>query len=81
MEVPGPGVKSELQLPAHATAIAIATLDPSHICALCQSLWQHRILKDPQPTEQGQGLNPHPHRDNIVSLTPEPQWELHYLNS
>ena len=26
---------------------------------------------DPQPTEQGQGLNPHPH-----SLTTEPQMEL-----
>ena len=42
MEVPWLGVKSELQLQAYTTAIA--TLDPSHICNLLCSLWQHRIL-------------------------------------
>ena len=42
MEVPGLGVESELQLPAHTTAMA--TLDPSHICDLRHSLWQHQIL-------------------------------------
>ena len=35
MEVPRPGVKSELQLPAHA--IATATPEPSHICDLNHS--------------------------------------------
>ena len=42
MEVPGLGVESELQLPAYTTAMA--TLDPSHICDLRHSLWQHQIL-------------------------------------
>ena len=40
MEVPRLGVESELQLPA----IATATSDPSHICDLQCSSWQHRIL-------------------------------------
>ena len=38
MEVPRPGVQSELQLPAYATAPATWYL--SHICVLCLSLWQ-----------------------------------------
>ena len=42
MEVPGPGFKSELQLPTYATATA--TPDLSHICELCHSLWQCWIL-------------------------------------
>ena len=42
MEVPGLGVKSELQLLAYTTATA--TLDPSRVCDLHYSLWQHRIL-------------------------------------
>ena len=36
MEVPGLGVKLELQLPAYITAMA--ALDPSHICNLCHNL-------------------------------------------
>ena len=42
MEVPGLGVKLELQLPAYATATAISDL--SHISDLHYSLWQHQIL-------------------------------------
>ena len=42
LEIPGPGVKSELQLLAYV--IATATLDPSCICNLCHGLWQHQIL-------------------------------------
>ena len=42
MEVPGLGVKSELQVLAYTTATA--TLDPSRVCDLHYSLWQHRIL-------------------------------------
>ena len=42
MEVPRLGVKSELQLRGYATATA--TPDPSHICKLHCSLWQHWIL-------------------------------------
>ena len=40
MEVPRLGVESELQLPATATA----TPDPSHVCTLRCSWWQHQIL-------------------------------------
>ena len=43
MEVPRLGVQSELQLPA--TATATATQEPSCVCDLHHSLWQHRILK------------------------------------
>ena len=42
MEVPWPGVKCELQLPAYTTATAI--LDLSCIYNLCCSLWQCQIL-------------------------------------
>ena len=42
MEVPRLGVQLELQLPAYATAIA--KWDPSRICDLHQSSWQHQIL-------------------------------------
>ena len=45
MEVPRLEVESELQLPAYATATA--TWDPSHICDLCHSLQQRRILNSP----------------------------------
>ena len=46
MEVPRLGVKSKLQLPAYtiATATAIATRDPSHVCDLRSSSWQLKIL-------------------------------------
>ena len=40
MEVPSLGVKSELELPAYATA----TRDPSHICDPRHSSWQCQIL-------------------------------------
>ena len=42
MEVPGLGVKSELQLLAYATATAMQ--NPSHICNLNHSSWQYHIL-------------------------------------
>ena len=42
MEVPGLGVESELELPACTTATAM--WDPSRICDLHCSLWQHWIL-------------------------------------
>ena len=42
MEVPRLGVKLELQLPAYATAIAMADL--SHVCDLCHSSQQCWIL-------------------------------------
>ena len=42
MEVPGLGVKLELQLQAYATAMA--TPYPSHICNLCHNIHQCQIL-------------------------------------
>ena len=42
IEAPGLGVESELQLQIYTTDTA--TLDPSHICNLCSSLWQCWIL-------------------------------------
>ena len=42
VEVPRPGVQSEVQLPGYTTATA--TRDPSRICKLCHSSQQCRIL-------------------------------------
>ena len=42
MEVPRLGVRSELQLLAYTTATA--TPDPSFVCNLHHSSWQHQIL-------------------------------------
>ena len=33
-------------------------------------------MPDPEPTKQGQGLNPYPHGYCVRFLTAEPQWEL-----
>ena len=63
MEVSRLGVKSKLQLPACTTGTT--TVDASCVSNLCHSLWQHLILLS---TEQGQGWNPHPHRDKVGSL-------------
>ena len=41
-KVPRLGVEVELQLLAFAKAVAMP--DPSRVCDLCHSLWQHRIL-------------------------------------
>ena len=57
MEVPRLGVELELQLPAYT--IAAAMQDPNHICNLY--IPQLTVTLDPQPTEQGQGSNPHPY--------------------
>ena len=43
MEVPRLGVKSELQLLAYVTATAMP--DPSQVCDLHRSSWQHWIPK------------------------------------
>ena len=64
MGVSGLGVELELCVPAYTTATA--TLDLSGICDLHQSL-QH--ILDPQPTEQGHGLNPYPPGHCVGFLT------------
>ena len=79
MEVPRVGVELELQLPAYATAIA--TPDLSWVCGQhhshcntrseprLQPMSQLTTTRDPSPAEWGQGLNLHPHKDNVRSLT------------
>ena len=42
MDIPRLGVESELQVPAYTTATAMP--DPSLICDLYPSIWQHWIL-------------------------------------
>ena len=44
-EVPRLGVESEVQLPAYTTATAMK--DPSCVCDLHHSSWQHQILNPP----------------------------------
>ena len=51
MEVPRLGVKSELQLPAYATATAMQ--DPSGVCDLHHSSWQHWILNPQNEVRDG----------------------------
>ena len=51
MEVPRPGVESELQLPAYTTATA--TQDPSCVCDLQHSSRQHQILNPLRETRDG----------------------------
>ena len=51
MEVPRPGVKTELQLPAYPTATA--TSDLSQVCDLHHSSWQRQIL-NPLSKARGQ---------------------------
>ena len=60
VEISRLGVESELQLLAYITA----TLDLSHICDLCCSLWLYKLH-----VGQGQGSNLHPHRDSVRILT------------
>ena len=54
MEVPGLGVESSTAI-AYTTATAMQ--DPSHVCDLYHG-WHNA---GSFTTEQGQGLNPHPH--------------------
>ena len=71
MEVPGLGVKSELQLPVYTTARA--TWDPSCICNLHCNLQQHWILNplseasDQIVTDTNQVLNSLSHNGNSSS--------------
>ena len=73
MEVPRPEVKSELQLPAYATATAMP--DPSCVCDLHHSSWQPWILnplskaKDQTSflIDTSQVLNPLSHNGNSLA--------------
>ena len=74
-EVPRLGVKSELQLPTSATAIA--TQDPSYVCYLPHSSWLHQILN---PLSEARESNPHPHRYISGFVSTEPGQELPRVN-
>ena len=81
MEVPGPGVELELQLPTYTTATTPPDL--SHICDLCCG-WQ-------QPTEPGEGsrhtssgmlhhsLNPAEPQRKLLFLTFEPLYAFYIM--
>ena len=76
MDVPGLGVEWEPQLQVYTTATA--TLDPSCICGLCSSLWQHQIFNPMSEArdrthilmETSQVLNPLSHNMNSPQLNP-----------
>ena len=71
MEVPGLRIKSELQLPATATAIA----GPSHICDLHHCSQQHQILAH----WVGPGIKPTSSWILVRFISTEPQLELLFL--
>ena len=68
MEVPRPGIETELQLPAYTTAIAMQDL--SHICDLHHSSWQYLNLQSETRDRTGilmdthQAHNPLSHQGN-----------------
>ena len=73
MEVPGPGVKSELRLPAYATATV--TPDLSHIWELYDSSWQCQIFNP----LRGAGDQKHILTETASSPEPsEPQQECFF---
>ena len=73
MEVARLRVKSELQLPAYATAIA--TPDPCHICNLHHSSQQRRIPNPPSKARDRTCV-----LMNLVRfVSAEPRWELRIL--
>ena len=79
MEVPRPGVKLELQLPAYTTAPA--TQDLSHNCDLCRILWQHRIFNPPrEASDTVLVLNPLSHSRNSLALFTSYLWGSFYLS-
>ena len=69
MEDPGLRAELELQLQAYTTAITLP--DPSYVCDLHQSSWQHQIIN---PLSKARDQT-HIIMDTS-SLTTEPQWEL-----
>ena len=66
MEVPRIEVKLELQLPAYAQTTAM--WDPSRICDLHHSLWQHQIL-NPLSKTRDQTLHPHAYQADSFMLS------------
>ena len=64
MEVPRLGAETELHLGPCTTATAAWYL--SCICDLRSSSWLHWILN---PLSEARDPNPHPHRDDVGSLT------------
>ena len=71
MDVPGLGVKLELQLPAYTTATTM--LDLSRVCDLHHSLWQCSILT---PLSWDRDQTCILMDTQWYFVTTEPQWEL-----
>ena len=74
MEVSRPGVESELQLLAYATATAMQ--DPSSICNLHHSSWQHQILNTLIEARDWTHNLTVPSWIRFHCTTTAPQWEL-----
>ena len=70
MEVPRPGVESELHLPAYTTATT--SRDPSHDCDLHHSSWQCWIS---DPLNEARDPT-HILMDTSQFVSAGPQWEL-----
>ena len=69
-EVPRLGVKSEIQPLAYTTGTAMP--DPSCVCNLHQSSWQHQILN---PLSKP-GIEPASSWMLVRFISTEPRWEL-----
>ena len=59
---------------ATAAASATATTPPDRATSMTYTTAYDNARS--QPNERGQGSKPHSHRDNVRSLTTEPQWKL-----
>ena len=69
MEIPRLGVKPKLYLLAYTTATVIP--DPSHVCDLHHSSWQHQILTHcTRP-----GIKPASSWIIVRFISTEPRWE------
>ena len=64
MEVPGPEVELELQIPAYTNS-QDNNRSESHLWPIPQLV----MMPDSYPTERGQGSNPDPHRHYVRFLT------------
>ena len=60
--------RGQIRAVAEAYTTAMATLDLSHICNLCFSLWQHQILNPLSEARDQIGIL-HPHRCYVRFLT------------
>ena len=77
LEVPGLRVKSELQLPADTTAIAV--WDPSRVCSLHYSSRQCQLLNPLSMARDQTCILMDTRRKKWGFITAEQQWELYHF--